>query len=31
MSIWNRLLPHLPFVILALAALVAVHHVRTYW
>jgi hypothetical protein len=29
--IWHRLLPYLPFLVLACAALVAVHHVKVYW
>jgi hypothetical protein len=31
MRMWHRLLPYLPFLILAVAALVAAHHVRFYW
>jgi hypothetical protein len=31
MSIWHKILPYLPFLILAFAALVAVHHIRVYW
>lgn len=29
--VWHRLLPYLPFVILALAGIVAVYHVQVYW
>jgi hypothetical protein len=31
MNRFYRLLPHLPFIILALAVIGAVHHVRTMW
>jgi len=31
MHLIRRLLPHLPFIVLALAALVAVLHVKWYW
>ena len=27
----NRMLPYLPFLVLALAALVATYHIRVYW
>jgi hypothetical protein len=27
----HRLLPYLPFIVLAAAALVAVYHIRVYW
>jgi hypothetical protein len=27
----HKLVPHLPFIILAAAVIVAVHHVMTYW
>jgi hypothetical protein len=31
MRAWHRLLPYLPFLILAGAVAVAVHHIRVYW
>jgi hypothetical protein len=31
MRTWHRLLPYLPFLVLATAVLVAVHHIRVYW
>jgi hypothetical protein len=31
MSLWHKLLPYLPFLILALSALVALYHVQVYW
>jgi hypothetical protein len=31
MRVLHRLLPYLPFLILAVAALVAAQHVRFYW
>jgi len=31
MRIWHAMLPYLPFIILALAALVAANHIRVYW
>ena len=31
MKLLRALLPHLPFIVLALAVLVAIVHVRWYW
>ena len=31
MHLFRRLLPHLPFIVIVLAALVAIVHVKWYW
>lgn len=31
MRLLHTLLPYLPFLVLALAVLVAVYHIRVYW
>ena len=31
MHLFRRLLPYLPFIVLALAAVIAVIHVKWYW
>lgn len=31
MRLLHSLLPYLPFIVLILAALVAVYHIQTYW
>lgn len=31
MNFLYRLFPYLPFIVLALAAIVAVYHIRAYW
>jgi hypothetical protein len=29
--VWHRLLPYLPFLIIAMAGIVAIYHARVYW
>lgn len=31
MRLFHMLLPYLPFLVLAIAVLVAVYHIRVYW
>ena len=31
MSLWWKVVPYMPFIVLLLAVLVAVYHVKFYW
>lgn len=31
MSLWWKLVPYLPFIVLAMAVVVAIYHVKFYW
>jgi hypothetical protein len=31
MTLWWKLVPYLPFIVLAMAVLVAIYHVKFYW
>ena len=31
MNLWWKVIPYMPFIVLFIAALVAVYHVRFYW
>jgi hypothetical protein len=31
MNLWWKLVPYLPFIVLAMAVLVAIYHVKFYW
>jgi hypothetical protein len=31
MSLWWKVVPYMPFIVLALAVLVAIYHVMFYW
>ena len=31
MGLWWKLVPYLPFIVLAMAVVVAIYHVKFYW
>ena len=31
MTLWWKLVPYLPFIVLAMAVVVAIYHVKFYW